>query len=511
MATRPTDVAKMSEAQLLEALRDPDWRLRNLYKIMDKAGREVLFKPNEAQEAMLKGLWYRNLILKARQRGFSTLIQLMMLDTCLFNDNVRAAVIAQDQDASGTIFRDKIKYAYDRLPGLIREMVPLQRDSASELLLANNSSLRVATSVRSGTLQFLHVSEFGKICAKYPEKAKEVMTGSLPAVDQGGMVFIESTAEGREGAFFDMCTLAQQDQQQGKKLTKLDMRFHFYSWWDAEEYEMEPEGVIVSSVDQAYFNRLEATIGRPISDRKRAWYVTKRRTDFGDDQQMMKQEYPSTADEAFEQSTEGTYYAEQLAAARREGRITVVPHDPRIPVNTFWDIGLNDEMAIWFHQRVGLRDHWIGYYEASGEPFNHYTTYMQGLGYTWGKHYLPHDGNRRAPGSEMLKTPADMLAELGLRDIEIIPRVLDVTTGIQQVRNAFHNYWFDEQACKVGLDHLSLYRKEWNTRLGVWSDRPRHDQHSNCADAIRQHAQGYTETVKRSPASARRNRSGMAA
>ena len=504
-------IADMDERQLLEALRDPDWRIRNLYKIMDKAGKEVLFAPNEAQQALLKDLWYRNIILKARQRGFSTLIQLMMLDTCLFNDNVRAAVIAQDQTASGTIFRDKIKFAYDRLPDIIKQMVPLTTDSKTELMLANNSSLQVATSVRSGTLQFLHVSEFGKICAKYPEKAKEVMTGSLPAVDQGGMVFIESTAEGREGAFFDMCALAQEDLQAGKKLTKLDMKFHFHSWWDADEYEMDPEGVIVSSKDTVYFDRLEVKIGRSLSDRKRAWYVAKRRTDFSDDSQLMKQEYPSTADEAFEQSTEGTYYVDQLGAARREARIGTVPYDPRVPVNTFWDIGLNDEMSIWFHQRVGIQDRWIDFYEATGEPFNHYTAHMQTLGYTWGKHYLPHDGAKRHPGSEAIKTSADMLNELGLKDIEIVPRTPDVTIGIQQTRNAFGGYWFDEQKCKDGLDHLSLYKKEWNNRLGVYSDRPRHDKHSNAADAIRQHAQYYAPPSMTASRPQRRNRGGMAA
>lgn len=504
-------IEQMGEAQLLEALKSPDWRLRNLYWIMDKAGKRIRFAPNEAQQAMLRDLWWRNIILKARQRGFSTLIQLMMLDTCLFNENTRAAVIAQDQDAASTIFRDKIKYAYDNLPDLIREMVPLTKDSASELMLANNSSLRVATSVRSGTLQFLHVSEFGKICRAYPLKAKEVLTGSLPAVDQGGMVFIESTAEGREGAFYDMCTTAQADQQSGKKLSKLDMRFHFHSWWDAEEYEMDPEGVVISPKDQAYFDRLETLIGRELSQRKRAWYVTKRRTDFGGDHQMMKQEYPSTADEAFEQSTEGTYYAEQIAQARRENRITIVPYDPRVPVNTFWDLGNDDETPIWFHQRVGNRDHWIDFLEGSGEPPSWYVAEIQKRGYVLGKHYLPHDGAKRNTQSTTLKTYADMLEELGLRDIEIVERIDDVTRGIQQTRMAFHNYWFDETKCAEGIKHLEGYRKEWNERLGVWSDRPRHDKHSHASDAIRQHAQGYNPPNSQQSRPRRRNRGGMAA
>jgi hypothetical protein len=69
--------------------------------------------------------------------------------------------------------------------------------------------------------------------------------------------------------------------------------------------------------------------------------------------------------------------------------------------------------------------------------------------------------------------------------------VADVVAGIQQLRMAFSGYWFDEERCAEGLKHLGLYRKEWNDRLGVWSERPREDGHDHAADAIRQHAQGY--------------------
>lgn len=505
-------IGSMNADELVAALRVPMWRLCNLYWITDKGGRRVRFVPNEAQRALLDNLWYRNLVLKARQRGFSTLIQLMMLDTCLFNDNIRAGIIAQDRDAAGAIFRDKIKYAYDNLPPMIHAITPLEKDSTSELLLANNSSLRVATSLRSGTLQFLHVSEFGKICAKFPDKAREVLTGSLPAVDQGGTVFIESTAEGREGAFFEMCQQARAVSDAGSALTRLDMRFHFHSWWDADEYEIHPAGIVVSPKDTRYFEELEAKIGREISPAKRAWYVTKRRTDFANDDQMMRQEYPSTPDEAFEQSTDGTYYATQLSAARLQGRITAVPYDPRVPVNTFWDIGVSDNVAIWFHQRIGLRDHFISFYEANGEPYSHYVSHMQSLGYVWGKHYLPHDAGHRRQGTYEIKTPVEMVEDLGLRDIEIVPRIDDVTHGIQMVRDVFGACWFDETNCAEGIKHLELYRKDWNDRLGVWSARPRKSDHNHAADALRQFAQGYREDTGYAASTRPRRRvSGMAA
>ena len=88
----------------LEQINDPIWRLSNLYWITDKSGNVVLFQPTEIQLDLLQHLYLRNLILKARQLGFSTLIQLMILDQCIFVPNTHAGVIAQDRDSAGKIF-----------------------------------------------------------------------------------------------------------------------------------------------------------------------------------------------------------------------------------------------------------------------------------------------------------------------------------------------------------------------------------------------------------------------
>jgi hypothetical protein len=70
-------------------------------------------------------------------------------------------------------------------------------------------SIRVALSVRSGTTQLLHVSEMGKIARRYPERAREIRTGSFPTVHEGGLVFVESTAEGTGGDFYELVKEAQ--------------------------------------------------------------------------------------------------------------------------------------------------------------------------------------------------------------------------------------------------------------------------------------------------------------
>ena len=90
-------------------LGDRLWRLNNLYRIADKTGRKIPFRLNWAQTELLEGLHECNLILKARQLGFTTFIQLYMLDACLFNSNIRAGTIAHRLDDARVIFRDKVK------------------------------------------------------------------------------------------------------------------------------------------------------------------------------------------------------------------------------------------------------------------------------------------------------------------------------------------------------------------------------------------------------------------
>ena len=187
---------------------DPFWRLNNLYWIIDKEGYKTRFKMNWAQEELYRGLWYCNIILKARQLGISTFVSLLYLDRCLFNSNVSAGIIANTKEDGQHMFT-RVKFAYDSLPDDLRKLVSADNDTSQMLKFSNGSSLRVGTSMRGSTLQYLHISEHGKICSKYPDKAREIATGSLNTIAAGQYVIIESTAEGRSGAFYEMCKQAQ--------------------------------------------------------------------------------------------------------------------------------------------------------------------------------------------------------------------------------------------------------------------------------------------------------------
>lgn len=458
-----------------ELFSDRRWRLNNLYKIKDKAGNAIDFRLNPAQDKLLDQLWSLNVILKARQMGFTTLIQLLMLDACLFNSNTSAGIVAHTREDAEAFFDDKIKFAYDNLDEEIRKVVSATQDSAKSLTFSNGSRIRVGTSLRSGTFQYLHVSEFGKICARFPEKAKEIVTGAFNTVQAGQFIAVESTAEGQGGQFHDMVMAAKRHAEQQKSLTSLDFKLHFFPWWQDASYALsdaETAMVTLTEEDENYFERLY-DLGIELTENQEAWYV-KKRAQQGDG---MKREYPSTEEEAFEASIEGAYFSREMSRARREGRIRQLPVE-NLPVDTFWDLGINDDMVIWFRQQVGPEHRFVGYYANSGEGLLHYARKLAEIaaerGWVYGTHHLPHDGKIRRLAHEA-KTVEQMLVELNVKPIIVVPRITNEKQGIEASRSYLPRCWFDEKHCAEGIRSLDNYRKEWDEDRAVWKDRARHD------------------------------------
>lgn len=459
-------------------------RLANgFYSIKDKTGQIVPFKMNKDQAEYLSNRHGMDLILKARQKGFTTVIQLDMLDDCLFNANTSCGVIAHNLQDAKSFFADKIKFAYDELPEEFKSEVAAAwehekevkvngvavQDSAESLKFSNGSSIRVGTSLRSGTLQKLHVSEYGKLCAKYPEKAREVKSGAFNTVQAGQSITVESTAEGHSGHFFELCEQAKK--MDGKELTELDFKFHFAPWFTSPEYVLSGPATETTE-HQEYFEKLESK-GIELTRQQRAWYIKKSEQQ-GDD---MLREYPSTPEEAFEASVEGAYFATQMTKLRKEGRICKIPVLDQ-SVYTTWDLGYNDMMAICFWQNVGMERRLIDYYENSGEGFGHYADVLRRKGYSYERHYMPHDADHH-----MLTVRATTRREeaqaAGISPISVLDRIATEMAGIDASRAFLPNVWIDEQRCDRMIKCLDNYRKEWDDKLGTWKSTARHDEFSH--------------------------------
>ena len=304
-----------------------------------------------------------------------------------------------------------------------------------------------------------------------------------------GILVIESTAEGREGEFYDMCQRAQALVAGKAKLTASQYRFHFYAWWQDPAYSMDPAGVAISNEQHDYFNEIEQACGCKIDTGQRAWYVEKLRNDFSGKDEKMWQEYPSTPEEAFQQSTAGHYYAKDLVLLRKRGGICQVPVLD-LPVYTFWDIGNSDGTAIWFMQVLRREDRFIGYYEEHEEDLRHYARHLQERGFLYGGHFLPHDADHKRLGDYNRSTREQLQLLLPGQSFFIVPRVTELMTGIYAVRKHLKSAFFDLNGTEEGIKRIQGYRKKYSQSENRFIDQP--DKSNGCtegADGLRQWAQ----------------------
>lgn len=452
-------------------------RLDNLYYIKDADAKHVRFIMNWAQKNIYLGMWYFNLILKARQLGVTTFSCILGLDLCMFNSNTQALIVAHNKDEAEEFFHQKVKYAYDNLPLALQASMPVDTKRTNRLRFGNGSSIRVATSGRSGTYQFVHISEFGKICAKYPDKANEIVSGTLNAIHPGKIVIIESTAEGREGHFYNYSEAGQALQQSKAKLTSLDPKFFFFAWWKNTLNNLDPDGVVFYEHNKRYFEELRVKHHIELTLSQKAWYA-KKLVQLGQD--LMWQEHPSIPEEAFYAAVQGSYFKEQIKKMRMEDRITTVPYNEAYLVDTWWDLGYNDVNAIWFTQDIGREIRVIDYYQNSGEGLVHYINYLKDdKPYKYGKHTAPHDilVHEYTTG----KTRKRFAQNMGFT-FKVAPKV-SKDSQIEASRQFLGIVVIDQEKCDKGLKCLESYRKEWDEKKGTYKKNPLHDWASNGADA----------------------------
>lgn len=204
---------------------------------------------------------------------------------------------------------------------------------------------------------------------------------------------------------------------------------------------------------------------------------------------MTSDEYAQEFECSFEASVKGAIYSKELEAAKATRRITNVPYDASLPVETDWDLGIGDAMAIWFSQTAkGSGEvRLIDYHEASGEGFPYYVNVLRAKGYVYGTHWAPHDIAVHELGTG--KSRLEMARELGLR-FETTPRLTskpgqEVEEGINAVRVFLARCWFDQAKCQPGIEALMHYRRDYNQRLNEFKATPVHDWASHGADAFR--------------------------
>ncbi|MEG0428053.1 MAG: hypothetical protein RR553_09180 [Akkermansia sp.] len=501
--------------QLAEFLDDQKWRLNHLYWIEDKEGRIQRFRMNYAQEHLHDNLHFRNDVLKARQLGISTYTALLMLDMSLFTPNFNSGIIDKTlPDAQQKL--GKIMFAYAMLDYLpdnpTQEDVSLSLlgveikkwrdvDSKSQTLVrwSNGSNVRVGTSLRGGTIQLLHISELGHVSIHNPQRAKEIVTGSINSVSKEGVIIKESTHEGgRFGHNYELTSKALD--MVGRELTPLDWKFFFFPWYKNSEYWLDPETVVIPEYLERYFASLEKA-GIELDSGQKAWYCTMERT-MGLD---MWQEYPSTPNEAFEKRTSGSIYGASIDKLREQGRTNCrFEIDLIYPLYVSMDIGMSDAMSMWVFQPFKTEHRVLNHFQANNKELGFYVQILK----QWEKRYcpittifLPHDGSKR---DWEKNTFAQKLRDAGF-NVVVLPRIIDVWKGINATYEVLRDCVFHEECNNPieidgkkymsGMNALINYRTIPAGTNGSIRDEPLHDACSNPADAFRYYAEAVSREL----------------
>ena len=429
----------------------------------------------------------RKLILKARQLGMSTYAVLDILDDALFNRNLACGIVSYSLEHAQHIFKRIIGHALETFPKELKPLLGIQSQSAREITFSNGSFLRVDTSLRGGSYPCVLVSEFGKTCARSPMKAEEVITGTLQAVPQNGKIIIESTAEGSEGFFADMCHMAQL--RGNSSLSELDYHLFFYAWYIEKSYAIEKE--IHYDIDlMEYFDKIEEKEGIKLSLHQKYWY-THQKSILGE---KIRQEFPSTISEAFLSSTDAYYYASCVERAYESNRMLSSPiYDSLAPVYVAMDIGINDLTVIIFFQVVHGEIRIIDYYSDNGKGVDFYSRHIQDKNYIIHTVFLPHDAAHR-DGIVVENTYEKEFRKL-FSHTQVKFMVLkrtDLNLGISHAKIKFDRCVFNISKVKPLVDHIVKYRKKWSESQGRYLDDPLHDVHSNFADSFRYLCQAVT-------------------
>lgn len=204
---------------------------------------------------------------------------------------------------------------------------------------------------------------------------------------------------------------------------------------------------------------------------------------------------------SFEGAQMGAYYSKQLAQARKDHRITSVPHVTGSEVHTFWDLGVDDSMSIWFMQQVVKELRFIDYYENTGYGLEHYAKVLKDKPYVYGNHYMPHDADvREMTSGTVARSRREVAESLGIKPIIVVERAKSMDMIIQvhipAVRNIMSQCWWDEKKCEHGLSALEAYAAEYDEEKRVLTNHPAHNWSSHASDAFRTFAVGYKEAQK---------------
>lgn len=306
-------------------LKSQKWRLNNLYWIQDKQNNKLIqYNENKYQQLLRLTInkaratagGSKVVVVKARQLGLTTGGVMYGLDRVLWG-GVNGVVIGENQESTN----DALNKAIVCLDNYRLSHCHSMLTTKETIVVKPNASYKALLTSRGGTVHWLHVTELAKIDHRFPGRSEEVRTGAIPSVPSSGDILIESTTQGPRGLFYELAMRA--------KESSTDWQLLFFPWYLEAAYKVStPQGGQgVGRVGGLPTSPLSTTLsvthdyqlkmiqeakeiippldgGVILSDEQLLWYRLK----YDELGEAIRQEYPSTFEEAF-LSTASPFYS----------------------------------------------------------------------------------------------------------------------------------------------------------------------------------------------------------
>lgn len=261
--------------------------IEHLFLIVDRDARTRPFVLNFPQKKILYDLKRRDIILKARQEGISSLILALFAVDFLFIENIRCVVISHEAEATQKLF-DKVKFYLESMKKTFPGELPYKLKYNSRRELVNeekNSVFYIGTAGarafgHGDTINNLHVSEL----SRWPDQER-LMVGLMQAVPRDGRIIVETTANGIGDYFYNLWK-----KSQGAGST---FKTHFLPWFLLPEYALDIQGHFQASEEETELQRTYDLTNEQLNWRR--WKIS----ELGGNVDAFNEQFPSNAEEAF--------------------------------------------------------------------------------------------------------------------------------------------------------------------------------------------------------------------
>lgn len=492
----------MTDAEFESRLHDPLFRICNIYTIRDDNGQYIKFVPNYEQRVVLYYIYIlgrkRIAIPKARKLGFSTLAEIIAFDRAYFGVVTSDGTTIQGQE-SAVIERSQphawekkkiVDLMWEHLDDEIKEGAGLMKNNKSEIAWSNGGSIMFGLSVVGKTPTMIHVSEWGIIAYKDPERSAEIKGGMLQSVSgQDALIFAEGTFRGgRGGDWFQIIQSGLKVTEENR--TEKDWTVLFFPWYNNPRNALKGNVEQVDKDTHEFLDKKERITGYKFTGDQRLWYFKESQP--ANSGRWMRREFPTTIDDMWSVREDGQIYAAQIDQATFEGRVNDnIRWYPQLPVYAAFDLGAaeNTKVVIW--QEVGDRKVYLEALTGNGEDLSMPAQWWKLLSerpYRYGAVFLPHDAASYSWDRLMVQAGCSVVVTLK-QPISIWDNIVEAQSNFSRCEFR-HNEErddgcaiFDEDGNDVGLTiALECYRCDLD-KLTL-KEVPVHDWSSHLATAF---------------------------